>query len=763
MDRRGRILVNMILNNEQSEMNTANETECDAPSPCPEILDKDPAVMAQLLEDLNDGDNTVNEIVSSPPKALDLTTSTNLTGTEWHLTDSVMAKYLDEPLDSLPSPLSSLLPSMKSSEVHESPDNILVVVGSVSNSISVENEDDFSPASDDDPSYNPLVDMDSQDSSDCDEFDETLLPISQSLSDEETRVTILDESTGILCTVSRTVNDAIAPEIEENLPENEETLCENNKERFDVLNSSSVETTQNFTPTSTNNNETEPRESLGRPKRGRKRTHPESDRFLNKINRNSNCKYYDYKNKIIEPKVFVNVKCKCKNKCHEKISAVTRRKEFERFWDLASYDAQNAYILSKIQQALTKRMKKDTEINGGQMSQQPKKQYVRTYVLDNKSVCKTYFLKTYQISSCRVNTTLKKSSSDAAFKCQRGFKQGGVNKTKEDKINGVIEFIKRIPTYESHYCRTKTEAKFLPPEMTLAKLIDIYKEEFKEAAVSAAVFKKIFYSKFNLRTAPLKKDTCNYCDSIKAKIENERSESKKEELKKQHEDHLKLADEAQNQLKDDIKLAQECCDVECITFDMEKTLPLPRISTNVVFYKRQLWLYNEGVYSGKGDKGFCYIWVEGEAGKGAQEVGSVLRRHVKEELPPNTKHLILWSDSCGGQNRNIKITLILKTLLEEIPSLEKITMRFLLSGHSFLPNDRHFATIESALKHVQRLYLPEDYVSIMKNAKKKKPLTVKRMEKPDFLSTELLENHVTNRKLGVNKEKVCVCLQKLLK
>lgn len=74
------------------------------------------------------------------------------------------------------------------------------------------------------------------------------------------------------------------------------------------------------------------------------------------------------------------------------------------------------------------------------------------------------------------------------------------------------------------------------------------------------------------------------------------------------------------------------------------------------------------------------------------------------------KNLILWSDSCGGQNRNIKLTLMLKALLNDHPTLETIRLRFLESGHSFLPNDTDFGRIEYALKLQQRLYTPDDYM-----------------------------------------------------
>lgn len=144
-----------------------------------------------------------------------------------------------------------------------------------------------------------------------------------------------------------------------------------------------------------------------------------------------------------------------------------------------------------------------------------------------------------------------------------------------------------------------------------------------------------------------------------------------------------------------------------LTYDMEKIPPLPRIPTNQVFYKRQLWVYNCGVHTGSKDKGYCYVWLEGEAGRGAQEVGSTLKKHIHTQLGDKVQELILWSDSCGGLNRNIKLALMMKYILNNHPTLKQITLRFLISDHSFLPNDSDFGDIECALKLQQRLYAPK--------------------------------------------------------
>ncbi|CAH1646168.1 unnamed protein product [Spodoptera littoralis] len=215
-----------------------------------------------------------------------------------------------------------------------------------------------------------------------------------------------------------------------------------------------------------------------------------------------------------------------------------------------------------------------------------------------------------------------------------------------------------------------------------------------------------------------------------------------------------MAKSLQNQLRTDMELAKNNPTVETLTFDLQKTLPLPRIPTNIVFYKRQLWVYNLGIHTGSKDEAHCNVWVEGEAGRGAQEVGSCLIKHITERLDDNVKFLILWSDSCGGQNRNIKLILMLKAMLNEHPSLDQINIKFLESGHSFLPNDTDFGKIECALKRQQRLYTPDDYIHVMKTCKKTNPMHVHRMKNEDFLSSLKLEKNIINRKKTVDGEKV---------
>ncbi|CAG9771496.1 unnamed protein product [Ceutorhynchus assimilis] len=225
---------------------------------------------------------------------------------------------------------------------------------------------------------------------------------------------------------------------------------------------------------------------------------------------------------------------------------------------------------------------------------------------------------------------------------QRGI-AGGRNKLSETIVQKVVDQINKIPRYKSHYRREKTDSDFLPPGTTIQKMYEVYCSE-ENNPISIASYKIIFYSKFNLRMKPLKKDTCNTCDRLKIQMDNEKDFEKREELKVKHSEHLELAEGSQKLRRQHFKTAKENEDYECLTFDLEKTLPLPRIPTNIVFYKRQLWVYNAGVHSGKKELGYCYVWIEGEAGRGSQEVGSCLLKHIQHQVSPTVKHLILRND-----------------------------------------------------------------------------------------------------------------------
>ena len=193
-----------------------------------------------------------------------------------------------------------------------------------------------------------------------------------------------------------------------------------------------------------------------------------------------------------------------------------------------------------------------------------------------------------------------------------------------------------------------------------------------------------------------KTDTCKTCDALKIQCEAETDEVAASRLKAQLGLHHRKAERTYQHLREDTALAQSSDDIETLTFDLQQSLPTPTLTVNVVFYKRQLWVYNLGVHNCATGGGYMHMWDESIASCGSQEVISCILAYLREN-PTTATHLIAYSDSCGGQNRNINMVCFWMYIVasSEFP-FTVIDHKFMLSGHSHLPNNRDFGGIEAA-------------------------------------------------------------------
>ncbi|KAF9418473.1 hypothetical protein HW555_004761 [Spodoptera exigua] len=219
-----------------------------------------------------------------------------------------------------------------------------------------------------------------------------------------------------------------------------------------------------------NNDSLRVKQPTGRPKRGRKPKYGGISREERKKRKYTNLSYVNSKKKIVSPKEFIDYECNCLKKCHENISVEKRLAQFKKFYSLGSYNAQNMFLTALINEQPVKRHYVATD-NKTQVSK--KKSYSRQYFLDGVSVCRDMFVKTLQTSAKRINTSLCKMRSDSCITDNRGL-HGGFNRTPPESEEFVINLIKKLPTYISHYRRQETEgAKFLRPDMTLSKIYEL--------------------------------------------------------------------------------------------------------------------------------------------------------------------------------------------------------------------------------------------------------------------------------------------------
>jgi hypothetical protein len=86
------------------------------------------------------------------------------------------------------------------------------------------------------------------------------------------------------------------------------------------------------------------------------------------------------------------------------------------------------------------------------------------------------------------------------------------------------------------------------------------------------------------------------------------------------------------------------------------------------------------------------LWDETEGGRVSQDTASCLRKHLKANAAGH-KNITLYSDPYTGKKWNIKMMLTLLQLAQDLDmNVEKTDHKFMVPGHSFLPNGTEFGT-----------------------------------------------------------------------
>lgn len=488
-----------------------------------------------------------------------------------------------------------------------------------------------------------------------------------------------------------------------------------------------------------------------KPFKPRKRQKNESRREKAKRLRNTGESYVNVKGTIVPSKSFSNLDCGCHKQCIRLVTEDVRRAQFESFLKIGDFGKQNAYLCGLIHQASIQCRRPRSGSKG------ERKATNLFHIQTGQStvrVCKKYFLSTFGVSDGRVTRALSKLTAGRVPGEDLRGKHVAAQKITAEQIKSVNDHISSFPAFQSHYTRKDNpNRKYLSPELNLTKMYHLYTEWCKEKEIQPVkeyYYRHTFNNKFNLQFHMPRKDTCKKCDQYKQAVDLEQSPEKKSELEREHNVHLAKAEKARAGLKADGALAKEDKDLCTLTIDLQKALPFPKLTVSEAYYRRNMYCYNLGVHDMGTNIGYMYVWDETIASRGSQEISACLTKHIKQHP---CKHIIIYSDTCGGQNRNINVALSLMKLAQGIDGIETIDLKFMVSGHSYLPNDADFGNIESAAKN-QTVYVPDDWYRIIASARKTNKFLLVRMNSDEFLSAEKLAKAVTKRKKNINDDKV---------
>lgn len=232
--------------------------------------------------------------------------------------------------------------------------------------------------------------------------------------------------------------------------------------------------------------------------------------------------------------------CNCTLKCHVKINDDKKSAIFKAFWDLGNLEKQRGFIIKHVQRATVKRTRTNNSRRG----------FSQTYVLglnnQNVTVCKTFFLKTLDISEKMVRTALNKSDRNLISLCspdQRGY-HVPANRLNEEVINIAKCHIDSFPRVPAHWCRKDSKKEYLEPILNKTKMFELYKKYCAEnhfTAISETAYRNILLEK-NIGFHVPRKDQC-WCYKYEQQLEEDQHEKERYDL------HIKRKNAANKEKK----------------------------------------------------------------------------------------------------------------------------------------------------------------------------------------------------------------------
>lgn len=482
-----------------------------------------------------------------------------------------------------------------------------------------------------------------------------------------------------------------------------------------------------------------------RSSRGKKKEYKDTRKMreIRKEKRNAGLVYTTKKGKNIPERL-----CKplqpCRMQCKDKIPENIQLNIFKNYWNMKDYNRRMCYILGLID--IQKKNTTRKRIANGPKNREITVAYHLIIDKERMTVCKICFKNTLGESPMFLENVVKKKKNSNAGIVEMD-KRGLLSppSTTPEHVKQMIkDHLTSIPHYESHYTRRDSSKKYLPPHWNLVNLFEDYKSKYSEYPTNRKMYESIFYE-LNLCFKKPNKDTCMTCDKLSMLNKSNPSENTTNELSIHH----KQAELAYTMKHEDKILSLNDTKMQTFTFDMQQCLPTPVLTSSLAFYKRQLWTYNLTIHDCDKGQAYCYIWNETIANRGANDVASCLYKYLMN-LNPSIEHVIMYSDTCGGQNKNSHVAAMCLVALQNSTSLKMIDHKFLIPGHTHMESDSDHSIIEKKKKKFNGpIEHPHDWSILIKQCGKNKPMNVIEMVTEDFINFSKLytkDGYLSNRK-----------------
>lgn len=437
--------------------------------------------------------------------------------------------------------------------------------------------------------------------------------------------------------------------------------------------------------------------------------------------------YENYKG-VLVPGKKPGEACGCALKCFEKIDEESRLQAFASLHNLNSKNEQDIFLYGLIEVVSIKQKRPRT--NDLQKAKPKQTSYKFSVKVEDSKirVCKKAFMSIYSVKNHALFRLQRLSLAGTIPTDLRG-KQGNQRTVPGNLIHQVKEHISSFPVKRSHYA--SKEYLYLSADLNIKTMYKLYKEKFPTSPVKQSFYYKVFKDHFDLHFGRPQVDVCCECERLNIRINSpDLNATAVMTAKAELAVHKRRAHKFYSSLKEVEELSKSRDDVLGLCFDYMQNISLPCIPVQEMFYYRQLSLYPFCIKNLKTDESRFFLYHEGIALKGPNETCSFLYNYILEQVPHTVRELYIFTDGCGGQNRN-HVMISLCQALVDTDRFDKIYHRLPVRGHSFLPNDRSFGTVKKILKRKDRYYEPMEICQFICNAHRK--FTVSMVKTEDIL------------------------------
>lgn len=119
-----------------------------------------------------------------------------------------------------------------------------------------------------------------------------------------------------------------------------------------------------------------------------------------------------------------------------------------------------------------------------------------------------------------------------------------------------------------------------------------------------------------------------------------------------------------------------------LCIDMQAVKLLPQSNANASYYKMKLQIHNFTIYNVITHDSDNYVWDETEGNLVASTFATCIIKHLRNLIltSPNIHHIVLYSDGCFYQNRNVVLpNALISFCIEKNVTIEH---KYLIAGHT---------------------------------------------------------------------------------